>query len=127
MAAHHNTQPYSVDDQHIHSVKKMTYWRMYGVQKFPYRGRRRYTPLIYQSFSGQIIISNDVFGLTIQQFEREFRNCLKRREENQEYITNIRFPDKTCHWYMEYLELVDDRNVLLMTQGKGRLIIFSTI
>ena len=121
MAAYHSIQQYSADEQDIHSVKKLTYWRMYGVRNFPYRGKRRYTPLIYQSFNGKIIISNDVFGLTIQQFEREFRNCQKRREENQEYITNIRFPDKTSHWYMDYLDFVDDRNDLLMNLGKVKI------
>ncbi|VDI40359.1 Hypothetical predicted protein [Mytilus galloprovincialis] len=58
------------DKKHMIGIRKFTYWKTYGVKRFPYRGKRKYTPLVYQSDDGGIVISNDVFGLTIRQFER---------------------------------------------------------
>lgn len=78
--------------------------KKYSAIRFPYQGRRRYTPLMYQSEDGGIIISNDVFGLTIKQFERRFKACLERRNTHKQYILNLRYPDKTSDQYMEYLQ-----------------------
>ncbi|VDH94023.1 Hypothetical predicted protein [Mytilus galloprovincialis] len=51
-----------------------------------------------------MIISNDVFGLTIRQFEQRFKACLDRRKSQEQYILNLRYPDKTSDEYMEYLQ-----------------------
>ncbi|CAC5366769.1 unnamed protein product [Mytilus coruscus] len=91
-------------NQNVNGLRKITYWSKYNVKRFPYRGRRRYTPLVYQSEDGGIIISNDVFGLTIRQFERAYKTCLDRRKTHEQYILNIRYPNKTSAEYMEYLE-----------------------
>ncbi|CAC5368380.1 unnamed protein product [Mytilus coruscus] len=91
-------------DQNLHGLRKMTYWKKYGVKRFPYPVRRRFSPLVYQSFDGGIIISNDVFGLTIRQFEEMYKACLDRRKAHEQYILNLRYPDKSSDEYLEYLE-----------------------
>ncbi|VDI01573.1 Hypothetical predicted protein [Mytilus galloprovincialis] len=92
------------ENGNIHEMRKRTYWEKYGVKRFPYRGRRRFTPNLDQHFDGQISITNDVFGLTIQQFERTFRACLGRRKQNSQRILNLRYPVKSSNKYLEYLE-----------------------
>ncbi|XP_052086415.1 uncharacterized protein LOC127723705 [Mytilus californianus] len=92
------------ENRNIHRMRKVTYWEKYGVKRFPYRGIRRFTPILNQHFDGQISITNDVFGLTIQQFERTFRACLERRKQNSQCILNIRYPVKSSNKYLEYLE-----------------------
>ncbi|CAC5411618.1 unnamed protein product [Mytilus coruscus] len=53
------------DVENVFGLKKKTYWKMYEVKRFQYRGKRKFTPLLYQSLDGGMVISNDVFGLTI--------------------------------------------------------------
>ncbi|CAG2231047.1 unnamed protein product [Mytilus edulis] len=91
-------------DNDQNDLRKITYWEKYGVKRFPYRGRRRYSPCVYQSEDGGIVISNDVFGLTIRQFERMFQACLDRRKAQEQYILNLRYPDKSANEYLEYLD-----------------------
>ncbi|CAC5415355.1 unnamed protein product [Mytilus coruscus] len=97
------------DDECLYGMRKITYWEKYGLKRFPYPGTRRYTPLIYQSFDGGMIISNDVFGLTISQFEREFRACLERRKKQEQCILNLRYPNKSSNEYLEYLQDCTDQ------------------
>ncbi|CAC5389559.1 unnamed protein product [Mytilus coruscus] len=92
------------ENENIYGMRKVTYWEKYGVKRFPYRGRRRFTPNLHQHFDGQISITNDVFGLTIHQFERTFRDCLERRKHNSQWILNLRYPVKSSNKYLEYLE-----------------------
>ncbi|VDI54292.1 Hypothetical predicted protein [Mytilus galloprovincialis] len=98
------------DQEHIHGIRKITYWEKYGVKRFSYRGKRKYTPLVYQPDEGGIIISNDVFGLTIRQFERMHKDCLCRRKTHENWIMNLRYPDKALNEYLEYLENCTDCN-----------------
>ncbi|XP_052080036.1 uncharacterized protein LOC127718122 [Mytilus californianus] len=91
-------------------MRKISYLELYGVKRFPYRGRRAYTPLLHQSIDGGMIISNDVFGLTIRQFERIYKACLDRRKTQEQRILNIRYPVKTSNYYMEYLQNCIDYN-----------------
>ncbi|XP_076084174.1 uncharacterized protein LOC143054964 [Mytilus galloprovincialis] len=90
--------------QNVHGLRKIKNWEKYGVKRFPYPGRRRYPPLVYQSGDGGIIISNDVFGLTIRQFEEMYKACLVRRKTHEQYILNLRYPHKSSDEYLEYLE-----------------------
>ncbi|CAC5373591.1 unnamed protein product [Mytilus coruscus] len=53
-------------------------------------------------------ISNDVFGLTISQFERMYKACLERRITKEQWILNLRYPDKSSKEYLEYLENCTD-------------------
>ncbi|VDI64477.1 Hypothetical predicted protein [Mytilus galloprovincialis] len=92
------------EDVYSYGIKKNTYWKIYGVKRFPYRGKRKYTPLLYPSFDGGLKISNDVFGLTISQFERMYEACLERRKTKEQWILNLRYPDKSSKEYLEYLE-----------------------
>ncbi|CAC5383664.1 unnamed protein product [Mytilus coruscus] len=98
------------DDEVFFGMRKISYWELYGVKRFPYRGRRAYTPLLHQSIDGGMIISNDVFGLTIRQFERIYKGCLDRRKTQERRILNIRYPVKTSNYYMEYLQKCTDNN-----------------
>ncbi|XP_063406723.1 uncharacterized protein LOC134690662 [Mytilus trossulus] len=99
-----NHRNWEIDDKdHMYEIRKNTYWEKYGVKRFPYRGKRKYTPLVYQSDDGGIVISNDVFGLTITQFERMYKDCLGRRKTNESWIMNLRYPDKASNEYLEYL------------------------
>ncbi|CAC5383830.1 unnamed protein product [Mytilus coruscus] len=100
----------NMSDQNVQGLRKLTYWEKYGVQCFPYPGRRRNTPLVYQCEDGGIIISNDVFRLTIRQFEEMNKACLVRRKAQEQYILNLRYPDKTSDEYLEYLENRTDCN-----------------
>ncbi|CAC5382324.1 unnamed protein product [Mytilus coruscus] len=98
------------DDRILSGMRKITYWEIYGIKRFPYRGRRRYTPLLSQSSDGGMIISNDVFGLTIRQFERMYKVCLNRRKTHEQWILNLRYPDKSSNDYLEYLQNCTDCN-----------------
>ncbi|VDI20873.1 Hypothetical predicted protein [Mytilus galloprovincialis] len=98
------------DDGNLFGMRKISFWEIYGVKRFPYRGRRRFTPLIYQSFDGGMKISNDVFGLTIRQFERMYKACLERRTTQQQWILNLRYPDKSSNEYLDYLQNCTDCN-----------------
>ncbi|CAC5365966.1 unnamed protein product [Mytilus coruscus] len=102
-------QDNSGDENHF-ALKKNTYWEIYGVKRFPYRGQRKYSPLLYQSYDGGMIIQNDVFGLTIRQFERLYKACLERRKTNEQWILNLRYPDKSSNAYLEYLDNCTDSN-----------------
>ncbi|VDI20651.1 Hypothetical predicted protein [Mytilus galloprovincialis] len=97
-------------DENIFDMKKTTYWEIYGVKRFPYRGKRKFTPLLSQSLDGGMVISNDVFGLTISQFERMYEACLERRKSKEQWILNLRYPDKSSIEYFEYLENCTDYN-----------------
>ncbi|CAC5389561.1 unnamed protein product [Mytilus coruscus] len=92
------------DNEHLYGMRKITFWEKYGVKRFPYRGRRRHTPILQQHFDGRISISNDVFGLTIHQFEQKYIACLERRKQNSQRILNLRYPVKSSNKYLEYLE-----------------------
>ncbi|CAC5366520.1 unnamed protein product [Mytilus coruscus] len=103
-----STNQDSNDDGNLFGMRKIPYWEIYGVKRFPYRGRRKFTPLLYQSFDGGMKISNDVFGLTIRQFERIYTACLERRITQQQWILNLRYPDKSSNEYLEYLQNCTD-------------------
>lgn len=62
-------------------------------KKFPYKGSRtRSSPCVKFTKLGKPVITNDLFGGSIFQFEHEFKACLKRRHENYIAIQNIIIP-----------------------------------
>ena len=97
----------------LYGIKKIPYWSMYGVERFPYRSRRKHQSCLHQTFEGRIVIHNDIFGLTIKQFNREFEKCLLRRERNEQYMLNVRFPNKISSDYLEYLDNATIGKILL--------------
>ncbi|XP_071144250.1 uncharacterized protein [Mytilus edulis] len=109
MDTNHSNQE-NDDKKRMNIIRKFTYWKKYGVKRFPYRGKRKYTPLVYQADDGGIVISNDVFGLTIRQFERMYKDCLDRRKTHESWIMNLRYPDKASNEYLEYLDKCTDCN-----------------
>lgn len=98
------------EDEHLPGIRENSNREIYGVRRFPYRGRRKYAPIRSQSLYGGMVISNDVFGLTISQFERMYKACLDRRNTKEQWITNLRYPDKSSKEYLEYLENCTDCN-----------------
>ncbi|VDI62176.1 Hypothetical predicted protein [Mytilus galloprovincialis] len=110
------------EDVNSYGIKKNTYWEIYGVKSFRYRGKRKYTPLLYPSFDGGMKISNDVFGLTISQFERMYKACLERMKTKEQWILNLRYPDKSSTEYLEYLENCTDclKDQLLFIESDPR-------
>ncbi|VDI76260.1 Hypothetical predicted protein [Mytilus galloprovincialis] len=100
------------DDESLFAMRKVTYWDIYGVKRFPYRGKRKFTPLLSQSLDGAMTISNDVFGLTIKRFERMYKACLDRRKTQEPWITNLRYLDKSANEYLEYLQNCTDYHLL---------------
>ena len=88
----------------MYGMRKNMHLQKYGVKTFPYCRRRRYIPSINQSLAGGIVMSNDVFGLTIGQFERMYKDCLERRKSREKWIINLRYPDKFSNEYLEYLQ-----------------------
>lgn len=105
------------DDENVFGMRKITFWEKYGVKRYPYHGRRRFTPILKQHFDGGISITNDVFGLTIYQFEQRFKACLERRKLNSQFILNLRYPFKCSKEYLYFLEYCTDHN-------EGELILF---
>ena len=87
----------------------------HGVKSFSYRGRRKHFSCLKQILgTGR---HNDVLGLTIFQFEREFKPSLERGKQNEPHILNIVFPIKTDKRYLEYLE-----NIQSQQTGKKNII-----
>lgn len=103
MNTNHRNQAYD-ENKNMYGMRKIMYLQKYGVKSFPYRGRRRYKPSINQSMDGGIVISNDLFGLTIRQFERIYNACLERRKTHEQWILNLRYPDKSSNEYIKYLQ-----------------------
>ena len=91
-------------DKKMHSTKKVLFVDSYGVKSLPYRGRRTQFSSIRQILGGSTDRHNDLFGMAIFQFEREYTSCLERRKHNEPQILNILFPIKTDNQYLEYLE-----------------------
>jgi hypothetical protein len=92
------------DDKRTYKTKKVLFADSHGIKNFPYRGRRKHFSYLEQIFGQRTDRHNDLFGLTIFQFEREFNACLDRRKQNGPQILNILFPMKTGNRYLEYLE-----------------------
>ncbi|CAC5406621.1 unnamed protein product [Mytilus coruscus] len=57
-----------------------------------------------------MMITNDVIGLKIRQFERMYKACLERRKSREQWILNLRYPDKSSNEYLEYLQNCTDSN-----------------
>ena len=92
------------ENNNFYPTKKVLFVNSHGVKHFPYMGRRKHFPSIQQILGSSRIRQNDVFGMAIFQFEREYKACLERRKQNEPQILNIVFPVKTDNRYIEYLE-----------------------
>ena len=92
------------DDKKVHPTKKVLFIVRNGYKFLRYRGRRKNISWIRQILPSSTERHNDLFGMAILQFEREFTACLERRKQNEPQILNILFPIKTGNRYLEYLE-----------------------
>ena len=113
----HRVEDKEDDDHKVYKTKKVLFVDSHGVKSFPYRGRRKHFSCLKQIFGISTGRHNDVFGLTIFQFEREFKACLERRKQNEPHILHIVFPIKTDKRYLEYLE-----NIQSQQTGKENII-----
>lgn len=84
------------DNKKVYKTKKVLFVHS--------RGRRTPCSCLKQILGSNTERHNDVFGMTIFQFEREFTACLERRKQNKPQILNIVFPNKTDNRYLEYME-----------------------
>ena len=91
-------------DKKVYNTKKVLFVDSYGVKSLSYRGRRTHFSSIRQILDSSRNRHNDLFGMAIFQFEREYKDCLERRKQNEPQILNILFPIKTGNQYLEYLE-----------------------
>jgi hypothetical protein len=92
------------ENKKVYETKKMLFVDSHGAKSFTYRGRRKHLYCLKQILGSSTERHNDVFGLTLFQFERVFKACLERRKQNEPQILNILFPIKTGNTYLEYLE-----------------------
>ena len=92
------------DNKKVYKTKKVLLVDSHGVKSFPYRGSRTHFSSIRQILSSSTDRHNDLFGMAIFQFEREYKACLERRKQNEPHILNILFPIKTGNIYIKYLE-----------------------
>ena len=92
------------DSKKVYPTKKMLFVDSHGVKNLPYMGRRKHFSSIQQVLGSSRNRHNDLFGMAIFQFEREYKACLERRKQNEPHILNILFPVKTDNRYLEYLE-----------------------
>jgi hypothetical protein len=97
------------DNKKVYNTKKVLFVDSHGVKSFPYRGRRTHFSSIRQILGSRRNRHNDLFGLTIFQFDREYKACLERRIHNEPQILNIVFPIKTSTRYLEYLENIQSQ------------------
>ena len=100
----HTDEDKDDDNKKVHKTKKVLFVDSHGAKSFPYRGRRTHFSSIRQILGSSRNRHNDLFGLTIFQFERQYKACIKRRKQNEPQILNILFPIKTANIYLEYLE-----------------------
>jgi endonuclease IV len=100
----HRDEDNEDDDKKVYKTKKVLFVDSHGAKSFPYRGRRTHFSSIKQILGNNTDRHNDLFGLTIFQFDREFKACLERRKQNEPQILNMLFPIKTDNRYLEYLE-----------------------
>ena len=104
MAATATSHIYDDDDKKVYPTNNVLFVDSHGVKSLPYRGRPTHFSNIRQILGSSTERHNDLFGLPIFQFEREYKACLERREHNEPQILNIVFPIKTGKRYLEYLE-----------------------
>ena len=92
------------ENKNVYPTKKVLFVDSHDVKNFPYMGRRKHSSSIQHILGSSRIRHNDVCGMAIFQFEREYKACLERRKQNEPQILNILFPVKTDNRYLEYLE-----------------------
>ena len=97
------------DNKKVYNTKKVLFVDSHGVKSFPYRGRRTHFSSIRQILGSRRDRHNDLFGLTIFRFDREYKACLERRKQNEPQILSIVFPIKTSTRYLEYLENIQSQ------------------
>ena len=97
------------DDKKVYPTKKILFVDSYGVKSLPYRGRRKHFSSIRQILGSSTERHNDLFGMVIFQFEREYNACLERRKQNEPQILNIVFPIKTGNRYLEHLDNIQSQ------------------
>jgi hypothetical protein len=100
----HTVEDEEDDNKKVYKAKNVLFVDSHGVKSFPYRGRRTRLSCLKQLFGSRTKRRNDVFGMAIFHFEREYKGCLERMKQNEPQILNLLFPIKTGNRYLKYLE-----------------------
>jgi hypothetical protein len=100
----HTVEDEEDDNKKVYKAKNVLFVDSHGVKSFPYRGRRTRLSCLKQLFGSSTKRRNDVFGMAIFHFEREYKGCLERMKQNEPQILNMLFPIKTGNRYLKYLE-----------------------
>ena len=107
----HTDEDEEDDDKKVYKTKKVLFVDSHGVKSFPYRVKGTHFSSIQQVLGSSRDRHNDLFGMAIFQFEREYKACLERRKQNEPQILNILFPIKTNNRYLEYLENTQSQQI----------------
>ncbi|CAC5410075.1 unnamed protein product [Mytilus coruscus] len=91
----------------VFNMKKTTFWDVYGLRS--YQGKGKHSVCLHRTFDGTLVLRNNLIKPLIDLFEKEFKACLVRRKQHQDFILNIRYPDKTSDLYLDYLENCDEQ------------------
>lgn len=89
----------------IYGMKKLSYWDMFKAAHC--MTRRDNIPCLHQTIDGTVVLRNNLIRPVINQFHGTFKACIERRQRDEQQLLNIRFPDKMCNQYLEYLEHSD--------------------
>jgi hypothetical protein len=82
----HTDEDEDNDNKKVYNTKKVLFVDSYGIKSFPCRGRRKHFSCLKQILGNSTDRHNDLFGMTIFQFEREYKACLERRKQNGIWI-----------------------------------------
>ena len=96
----HTDEDKCEDNKKVYNTKKVLFADSHGVKSFPYRGRRTHFSGIQQILGSSTDRHNNLFGMAIFQFEREYKACLERRKQNEPQILNIVFQIKADNKYI---------------------------
>ena len=78
----HTDEDEDNDNKKVYNTKKVLFVDSYGIKSFPCRRRRKHFSCLKQILGNSTDRHNDLFGMTIFQFEREYKGCLERRKQN---------------------------------------------
>lgn len=94
----------------VFNMRKLNYCDIYGLRS--YQGKGKYSVCLHRTLDGTLVLRNNLIKPLIDLFEKEFKACLVRRKEHQDQILNIRFPDKTSNYYLDYLDICDEEGMI---------------
>ena len=96
----HTSEDKYENNKKVYNTKKVLFADSHGVKSFPYCERRTHFSGIQQILGSSTDRHNNLFGMAIFQFEREYKACLERRKQDEPRILNIVLQIKTDNKYI---------------------------